>query len=143
VVVVVTDGRDENATSTGPGSLQKWDEVLQKLEQTEATVYAVGVGNNVDRARLQQLARKSGGAAYFPTTASSLAADYHKILDELRRRYIIGYDRRITPVTAGGDGHYGTREIEIRSRGGLRPAAVTTMVGSVTAVRARRPQQYR
>jgi Ca-activated chloride channel family protein len=121
VVVVVTDGRDENATSTGPGSLQKWDEVLQKLEQTEATVYAVGVGNQVDRTRLQQLARKSGGAAYFPTTASSLAADYHKILDELRRRYIIGYES----TNHTRDGRWRaveirTREkgVEIRSRGG-------------------------
>ena len=121
VVIVVTDGRDENATSTGPGSLQKWDEVLQKLEQTEATVYAVGVGNQVDRTRLQQLARKSGGAAYFPTTASSLAADYHKILDELRRRYIIGYES----TNHTRDGRWRaveirTREkgVEIRSRGG-------------------------
>ncbi|HEY6615265.1 MAG TPA: VWA domain-containing protein, partial [Vicinamibacterales bacterium] len=121
VVVVVTDGRDENATSTGPGSLQKWDEVLQKLEQTEATVYAVGVGNQVDRTRLQQLARKSGGAAYFPTTASSLAADYHKILDELRRRYVIGYES----TNHTRDGRWRaveirTREkgVEIRSRGG-------------------------
>jgi Ca-activated chloride channel family protein len=120
-VVVVTDGRDENAASTAPGSIRKWEEVLQKLEQTEATVYAVGIGSRVDRARLQQLARKSGGAAYFPTTVSSLAADYHKILDEIRRRYIIGYESS----NRTRDGKWRaveirTREqgVEIRSRGG-------------------------
>ena len=64
VVVVVTDGRDENAASNGPGSLRTWDEVLAQLEQTDAAVYAVGVGSNVDRERLQRLARRSGGAAY-------------------------------------------------------------------------------
>jgi Ca-activated chloride channel family protein len=121
VVVVVTDGRDENAASNGPGSLKQWDEVLQKLEQTEATVYAVGIGSHVDRARLQQLAGKSGGAAYFPTTAASLAADYHKILDEIRRRYIIGYQS----TNRARDGRWRSVDIrprekgvEIRSRGG-------------------------
>jgi len=120
-VVVVTDGRDENAPSTGPGSVRTWDEVLQKLEQTEATVYAVGIGSRVDRTRLEHLARKSGGAAYFPTTVSSLAADYHKILDEIRRRYIIGYES----TNRNRDGGWRSVEIrtrekgvEIRSRGG-------------------------
>ena len=120
-VVVVTDGRDENAASTGPGSVRTWEEVLQKLEQTEASVYAVGIGTRVDRARLQQLARKSGGAAYFPTTVSSLAADYQKILDEIRRRYIIGYES----TNRARDGKWRAVEIrtheqgvEIRSRGG-------------------------
>jgi len=120
-VVVVTDGRDENAASTGPGSVRTWEEVLQKLEQTEASVYAVGIGNRVDRPRLQQLARKSGGAAYFPTTVSSLAADYQKILDEIRRRYIIGYES----TNRTRDGKWRAVEIrtheqgvEIRSRGG-------------------------
>jgi Ca-activated chloride channel family protein len=120
-VVVVTDGRDENAASTGPGSLRTWEGVLQKLEQTEATVYVVGIGSRVDRARLEQLARKSGGAAYFPTTVSSLAADYHKILDEIRRRYIIGYES----TNRSRDGKWRSVEIrtrekgvEIRSRGG-------------------------
>ena len=50
VVVVVTDGRDENAASNGPGSLRTWDDVLRKLQQTDAAVYAVGIGSRVDRA---------------------------------------------------------------------------------------------
>jgi VWFA-related protein len=120
-VVVVTDGRDENAASNGPGSLRTWEDVLQKLEQTEAIIYTVGIGSNVDRERLQHLARKSGGAAYFPSTASSLAADYHKILDEIRRRYIIGYEStNRTRDGAWRSVDIRTREkgVEIRSRGG-------------------------
>ncbi len=121
VVVVVTDGRDENAASNGPGSLRSWDEVLQKLAETEAAVYAVGLGSRVDRDRLQQLARRSGGAAYFPTDVTALAADYRKILDELRRRYIIGYES----TNRSRDGRWRSVDIrpnqsgvEIRSRGG-------------------------
>jgi Ca-activated chloride channel homolog len=92
VVVVMTDGRDENAQSNGPGSLRSWDDVLRKLQQTDAAVYAVGIGSNVDRARLQELADRSGGAAYFPADVGGLAANYSKILDELRRRYVVGYE---------------------------------------------------
>jgi VWFA-related protein len=121
VVVVVTDGRDENAPSTGPGSLRTWDEVIDKVQQTEAAVYAVGIGNNVDRDHLHQIAALSGGAAYFPRDVTTLAADYQRILDELRRRYVIGYQS----TNAARNGRWRTvhikarrPDIEIRSRGG-------------------------
>jgi VWFA-related protein len=110
--VVVTDGRDENAASTGPGSVQSWDDVLQELAKTDATVYAIGIGTNVDRARLQTLADKSGGAAYFPADASTLAASYHKIVDELRRRYVIGYE------STNNERNGRWRKLDIRTRDG-------------------------
>jgi Ca-activated chloride channel family protein len=121
VLVVVTDGIDENAASNGPGSLRSWDEVLDKLLQTDATVYAVGIGSRVEHDRLRLLAEKSGGAAYFPTDVSTLSSDYQKILDELRRRYVLGYQS----TNRKRDGQWRTveirprtRDIEIRSRGG-------------------------
>jgi VWFA-related protein len=110
VVVVVTDGRDENAASNGPGSLRTWEDVLQKLEQTEATVYAVAVGSRVDRERLQQLTSRSGGTAYFSTDATTLTANYHKILDELRRRFIVGYES----TNRARDGQW--RRVDIRTQ---------------------------
>jgi VWFA-related protein len=92
VVVVVTDGRDENAASNGPGSLRSWDDVMRKLQETDAAVYAVGIGSRVDRSTLQELANRSGGAAYFPSDVTALAGEYQKILDELRRRYVLAYE---------------------------------------------------
>jgi VWFA-related protein len=121
VVVVVTDGRDENAASNGPGSLRAWEDVLRKLEQTEATVYPVGVGTNVDRERLQELADRSGGSAYFPQDVGALAADYHKILDELRRRYVVGYEstnRARNGAWRKVEVKVRHRDVTIRSRGG-------------------------
>jgi Ca-activated chloride channel homolog len=121
VLVVVTDGRDENASSNGPGSLRTWDDVLRKLQQTEAVVYPVGIGSRVERAQLQQLADRTGGTAYFPSDVTTLSADYHKILDELRRRYVVGYQSS----NRTRDGKWRKVEIrakrsdvEIRSRGG-------------------------
>ena len=121
VVVVVTDGRDENAASNGPGSLRAWEDVLRKLEQTEATVYPVGVGTNVDRERLQELADRSGGSAYFPQDVNALAAEYHKILDELRRRYVLGYEstnRARNGTWRKVEVKVRHRDVTIRSRGG-------------------------
>ena len=111
-IVVVTDGRDENAKSTGPGSVQTWEDVLQAVGQTEATIYAIGIGTKVDRSRLQTLADKSGGAAYFPADVTSLAASYQKIVDELRRRYVIGYQS----TNSERNGRW--RKLDIRTQDG-------------------------
>jgi VWFA-related protein len=126
-IVVVTDGRDENAASNGPGSTQTWNDVVQQLEQTQATIYAIGLGTNVDKSKLQTLAEKSGGRAFFPADVTTLAASYHKIVDELRRRYVIGYES----TNSERNGRWRKLEIQsregdltIRSRGGYyAPAA--------------------
>ena len=112
MLVVVTDGRDENAASTGPGSERTWEEVLRKLEQSQATVYAIGIGTRLDRTRLQALADRSGGAAYFPSDASELAAEYRKVLDELRRRYVVAWES----TNRRRDGQWRRVEIRVRQR---------------------------
>ena len=50
----MTDGRDENNPGTAPGSRHTLDEVLDKVSQTDTTVYAIGLGANVDRGALQR-----------------------------------------------------------------------------------------
>jgi Ca-activated chloride channel homolog len=111
-IVVVTDGRDENAASNGPGSAQSWNDVVRQLDQTEATIYAIGLGANVDRSRLEQLAEKTGGRAFFPVDVTTLASSYRKIVDELRRRYVIGYES----TNPSRDGRW--RKLDIRTREG-------------------------
>jgi VWFA-related protein len=119
-VVVFTDGRDENATSDGPGSLRTWDEVLALQQKTDAAIYVVGLGSRVDRPRLQELADRSGGAAYFPAGSESLSAQFANIIDEMRRRYVVGWESSNRERSGGwrkvdilaGPG------ITVRSRGG-------------------------
>jgi len=91
VVVVMTDGRDENATSSGPGSTRSWDEVLATARTTGATVYAIGFGTNVDVARLVELTTLTGGEAYFTNDLSELPGHYQRIVDDLHRRYTVAY----------------------------------------------------
>jgi VWFA-related protein len=111
VVVVVTDGRDENAASTAPGSLTTWDAVISAAQAIDATVYAIGVGSRVDRRRLQQLADLTGGETYFTDDLDNLDANYKRVVEDLHRRYVLGY----TSTNAKRDGAW--RTVELRSRG--------------------------
>lgn len=90
-VVLLSDGRDENNPGTGPGSEHTLAEVLALIRETDTVVYAIGLGANVDRVALEQIAERSGGVASFPAEADALAAEYHQVIDELRRRYVLGY----------------------------------------------------
>lgn len=111
-IVVVTDGRDEDNAGTKPGSLRTFKEVLAAARSVDAIVYAIGVGQNVDRQVLATLARESGGDAYFPEDVSQLQAHYSTIVENLRRRWIIGYESTNT----ARDGAW--RAVEIRARKG-------------------------
>jgi VWFA-related protein len=90
-VVVVTDGRDENNPGTAPGSRHKLTDVLAQIKDTDTTVFTIGLGPKVDREGLQQVATASGGRAYFPEDVSLLADDYRRVIEDLRRRYIVTY----------------------------------------------------
>ena len=121
VVVLFSDGRDENNPGTGPGSTHTRGEVFAALEETDAVIYPIGFGRRVDRALLQRLAAGSGGKAYFPGDVSSLRTDYARIIEELRGRYLVSY----TSTNATRDSVWRAIQIQtrqpgtsVRSRGG-------------------------
>ena len=118
VVVVMTDGRDENAAANGPGSTTSFDDLLEELRTSGALVYAIGLGSNVDRDRLQALAARTGGEASFPETVEALSGEYARIVENLRRQYVIGY----TSTNSRRDG--GWRAVSVTSRrAGVRIAS--------------------
>src|SRR5262249_45951424 len=90
-IVVLTDGRDENNPGTAPGSAHTFDEVLQLQESVGATIFSIGLGTNVDKRVLAKLSAESGGEAYFPTDVGLLSEQYRRVVENLRRRYLIGY----------------------------------------------------
>jgi Ca-activated chloride channel family protein len=91
VVVVMTDGRDENNPGTGPGSVRQFRDVAELIEDTGTLMFGIGLGVNVDRETLEQIAELSGGRALFPADVTKLAAQYQRVVDDLRRRYVVGY----------------------------------------------------
>jgi Ca-activated chloride channel homolog len=109
-VVVLTDGRDENNPGTAPGSTRRWDDVTRALQESEVTVFTVGLGTKIDPERLTALAKASGGQAYFPAEVAELTGQFQRVTENLRHRYVISY----TSTNPRRDGAW--RTVEIRSR---------------------------
>jgi Ca-activated chloride channel family protein len=59
---------------------------------------------------LEQLAAKTGGEAYFPQDVSQLEQHYGRIIENLRRRYVISY----SSTNTRRDGRW--RQVELSSR---------------------------
>jgi Ca-activated chloride channel family protein len=122
VVVAMTDGRDENNPGTAPGSRRTLDEVLHEVRASGASVYSIGLGTKVDVRPLQQFAELSGGQMLLPQDASRLAEEFQRVIEDLGRRYVIGY----TSTNPERDGQWrdveiqvtGESQVSVRSSGG-------------------------
>jgi hypothetical protein len=106
----MTDGRDEDNPGTGPGSVRKLADVLALLKESNVGVYSIGLGPKVDRETLERISQASGGESYFPLEVSTLAAEYRRVLEDLRRRYVISY----TSTNSARDGAW--RQVQVRAR---------------------------
>lgn len=125
VVVVMTDGRDEDNPGTGPGSINNIEDVTKYVQETGAVVFGIGLGTKVDQAPLQKIADLSGGQAFFPTDVTALPAQYRRVVDDLRRRYIVGY----TSSHIQRDGSWRAVTIQVKSH----PDAVIKSAGGYFA----------
>ena len=112
-VVVLTDGRDENAPGTAPGSVRRHADAFRAVQESEAVVFPVGLGGTIDRPGLQQMADVSGGQAFFPQDVSQLSEEYAKVLENLRRRYLVNY----TSSNVERDGSWRSVEIRVKVPG--------------------------
>jgi VWFA-related protein len=108
-VVVLTDGRDENNPGTAPGSVHKFEEVLALSRDVGATIFTIALGTNLDRAVLDMLAATSGGASYFAADTSTLGEQFQRVVENLRRRYVLSY----VSTNSTHDGEW--RKVEVRS----------------------------
>jgi VWFA-related protein len=120
-IVVLTDGRDEDNPGKAPGSVHVLNDVLKLQQEVGATIYGVGLGQNVDKEIMEKLARESGGQIYYASDASELGASYKRVVENLRRRYVLSY----TSTHKDHDG--GWRTVEIKPR--EQDAIVSTLGG--------------
>ena len=111
-IVVLTDGRDENNPGTAPGSTHTLAEVMKLGRTVGAMIFPIGLGAKVERDVLDRLAAESGGAAYYASQSEALPEQFRQIIDNLRRRFVVGYNS----TNSTHDGAW--RSVEIRARGG-------------------------
>jgi hypothetical protein len=93
---------------------------VKDLKEGGATVFTIGIGTKIDTSSLQQLATLSGGRALFPQDVSQLRAEFQRVVEDLRRRYVVGF----TSTHTQHDGAW--REVRIR----LRSATEVTIQSS-------------
>jgi Ca-activated chloride channel family protein len=114
VIVLLSDGRDESQSGIEPGSLHTFEEALEKALRSEAILFTIGFGKQVDKEMdfygrtplkeiLSRLATDSGGTFQYPQRASQLNSTYDLIGEELRNQYSLAYSPE--PLRADGAWH--------------------------------------
>lgn len=87
-LVVISDGGD-NASD------HRAKEITGMVERDIATIYTIGLLDTNDPDRnpgfLRRLAHISGGESYFPSTSAELKPVCHRIAQDIRARYAVGY----------------------------------------------------
>lgn len=87
-LVLISDGGDNASMNTRR-------QMLDRVEASLATIHTIGLfaaeDVDADPAILRQLARVSGGEAYFPPSPEEMVGTCRRIARDIRARYTLGY----------------------------------------------------
>ena len=122
VLIVVSDGADNASAHTKA-------QMLDLATQSSAIIYSLGIyepddPENRDPHVLSELAKASGGEAFFPEELRDVVPICERIAHEIRNQYTLSY----VPTNQKQDGTYRTIQVRAESPAG-RGLAVTTRVG--------------
>ncbi|HVG08280.1 MAG TPA: VWA domain-containing protein, partial [Thermoanaerobaculia bacterium] len=92
-MLLLSDGKDE-------GSRFSYEDALDYARRAGVTIYSIGLGDDIDRKKLEKISEETGGRAFFSANTAGLDAIYHTIEEELRSKYLIAYQ---STNTGGGD----------------------------------------
>lgn len=84
-IVVFTDGRDETPALRTQMSIKNLPEVLQLADRHLIRLITVGMGTEIDRGILKQMARETNGWECYAPTARELYGIYESISRAIRR----------------------------------------------------------
>lgn len=91
VVVAFTDGRDQNAEGTIRLSRLTARDLVTKAKAAGVQLYLIGLGSEVDRKHLQQLAALTGGTFLFSADEKGLAGIFERVARMVEVAYRVGY----------------------------------------------------
>lgn len=105
-LIVISDGGDNASEHTRR-------QMFDMVQQSAATIYTIGIYDKDDPDRdpgiLRDLARTTGGEAYFPESLEEMVPVCRRIAKDIRERYTLGY----VPKSENGVGN--VRRIEVRA----------------------------
>ncbi len=113
VLLVVTDGNDNASAIT----LEK---LVQRAQQSEILVYAIGLLNEEERREakraeraLEALTKATGGQSYFPGALAQVDDIAKQVAHDIRNQYVLGY----SPTNEALDGGFRRIEVKVKGRG--------------------------
>jgi Ca-activated chloride channel family protein len=115
-LLVFSDGEDQGSRTSMQGA-------LEAARQSDVSVYAVGIlgwsadgGRHTNQRLLEQIARLTGGRAFFPENEREMQRAFDRIRAELHHQYRMGY----VPAGGGeGPGQWREIRVELTRRKGL------------------------
>jgi Ca-activated chloride channel family protein len=110
-LLLLSDGKDE-------GSRFTWEETLGFARRAGVTIYAIGLGDQVEKKKMSRLAEETGGRAFFLNDASRLDEIYARIEDELRAQYLLAYQSSQSGGVGGrGANVFRTVDVQVGKKG--------------------------
>jgi VWFA-related protein len=83
-VIVLTDGKSNRG-------IHKYNDTVEYAAINNTSIYTIGLGNDVRKDQLENIAKESGGEYFFTPTPEMLVTFYEKIGTQLKNEYIITY----------------------------------------------------
>jgi len=129
VLLVVTDGDDD-------ASRKSFAYTVQAAQQSDATIYAIGVFSDEDRKHAKKMVRKSrkdlttladatGGVAYFPENLEQVQTICAQVARDIRNQYTLGY----YPTNTARDGSFRPVQVELNPPKGKGKMTIRTRTG--------------
>lgn len=129
VLLVITDGDDD-------ASRKSLEYTMKAAEQSDATIYAIGVFSDDDRKHdkkmvnhskkvLTELAEATGGLAYFPENLDQVEVVCTQVARDIRNQYMLAY----YPTNTAKDGTFRAVQVQLMPPKGLSKASVRTRAG--------------
>ena len=129
-IVLLTDGLD----TASHGSRQS---AVKRLQSSGFPLYAIGLGNGIDRGTLDALSGAvRGGATYLAPRSSDLAAIYGRLSEQLLTEYSVEYRSAATDLAAGSIVPF---EITVGRAGAILARATGTFTVPAGGGQARSP----
>lgn len=85
-VVVISDGKDQNKSDTGPGSRHTETEVIEFARKLGASIHVIALGPMAMKKELAKLAAKTEGSAFYAPRPDHLRSLLRKVVTRLEGR---------------------------------------------------------
>ncbi|MBI4861598.1 MAG: VWA domain-containing protein [Candidatus Riflebacteria bacterium] len=114
IMVLLTDGQDQNAAGTARQSRHTLQEALDLAVKNQIIIYVVALGRWINKTEVQRIAEATRGEVYFTHSSQELERIYMLISRNLKSRIEVSY-RTPNPRV---DGSWRTFEVKVAAAGG-------------------------